>query len=137
MPLLCPIHGGSPITQILDPCVRVEYLKVTLGVVPKVSQEVIQERQGVPAREGPARGIPTPKSLTVRESHEPGPAPFPFSKRSGREAGRKVPARRGVVPAKKGGRGPGWSCSSAAKGSRSEPGTPHEPGRSGPLVFSQ
>ena len=49
----------------------------------------IRERQGVPARWGDlARGIPTPKPLTVRESHgpgtplEPGPlAPCPFPKR--------------------------------------------------------
>ena len=34
---------------------------------------LIQERQGVPARwRDPARGIPTTKLPTVRESHEPG-----------------------------------------------------------------
>ena len=72
-----------------------------------------QERRGVPARWGdPARGIPTAKVLTVRESHEPGPplepgplAPCPF--RRGAEGGEGsrpeggVPARRRVgVPAR-------------------------------------
>ena len=60
-----------------------------------------QERQGVPARWGdPARGIPTAKPPTVRESHKPGPplepgplAPCPFPKRCRR--GRGVPAGRG------------------------------------------
>ena len=57
-----------------------------------------QERQGVPARWGdPARGIPTAKPPTVRESHEPGPL-------SSRDPLPLAPSQRGAGV---GGGGPG------------------------------
>ena len=74
-----------------------------------------QERQGVPARWGdPARGIPTPKELTVGEKHKPGrslePGPhylFPLPKE----------VQEGGGPGRK--EGPGLWCSSACTGPRS------------------
>ena len=87
---------------------RLNFQKVRIATI-----AVSQERQGVPARWGdPARGIPTAKLPTVRESHEPGPPlepgpPAPCPSQRGAEGGEGsrpkggVPARRGVgVPAR-------------------------------------
>ena len=44
------------------------------GLYTLARKDYIQERQGVPAHWGdPARGVPTAKQPTVRESHGPGP----------------------------------------------------------------
>ena len=107
---------------------------------PRGSEGGGQERQGVPARWfDPARGIPTPKPPTVRESHEPGPplegplASCPFPERRRREGG--VPAGKWVLAR----RGPSSWCSSACTGSRSmgipRAGSPRNEPR--PLALSQ
>ena len=103
-------------------------------------QPPFQERQGVPARWGdPARGIPTPKPPTRRDSHkpgpplEPGPLALPPSQRGAGGGG--VPGRKGV-PARRGVGVPARGVLRPVRGQEAweyhEPGPPNEPG---PLAF--
>ena len=57
---------------------------------------VYQERQGVPARWGhPARGIPTAKPPTVRESSSRAGTPYPLPLPKEVQKGGRGPGRRG------------------------------------------
>ena len=88
----------------------------------------------------PARGIPTPKRPTVRESHEPGrplePGPLaPSQKRCRREGGRGS-GQKGVLPRR--GLGPCSWCSAAFTGSKTVkiPQAESPPTSQKPLAFS-
>ena len=86
------------------------YPPLTAPPLLMIIRERLRRDNAVPARWGnPARGIPTAKPPTIRESHKPGPplepgplAPCPFPKRC--RKGVRVPAGSG--PGSKGVRDP-------------------------------
>ena len=107
------LFSGRPkITSCLRRCNGVVRLSLPISGARTCQPEftINQERQGVPARWGdPARGIPTAKPPTVRESHEPGrplePGPLaPCPSQRGAEGG-EGSRPEGGVPARGGGLG--------------------------------